>query len=313
MQPPRWQASRTCTPFAPADQTKGYRHLIAELEQDLATITGFAACSLQPTSGAGGRILGLMVIRAYHQSRGQGYRNVVLIPASAHGTNPASAAMAGMKIVTVACDANGNIDVDDLEAKAKEHSSELCRPDGDYLDARRLREPHPRNRRRRPRRRRAGIHGRRQHERAGGTDELPAHRGRRLPPQPPQDLRHAPRRRRPASICVAEHLQGLPPSHSVVATGGDEGITAVASAPWGSALLCPDHLRLYQKMLGAEGLSQSHRDGHRQRQLHVGGAGRRSTAPTIEGETGRVGHEMILDLTSFKTTTTSTAATSPTA
>ena len=106
-------------PFAPADQAEGYLQLIAELEKDLAAITGFAACSLQPNSGAAGEYTGLMVIRAYHQSRGQGYRNIVLIPASAHGTNPASAAMAGMKIVTVACDDKGNIDVGDLKAKAQ--------------------------------------------------------------------------------------------------------------------------------------------------------------------------------------------------
>ena len=126
MQPLSLAGFQNIHPFAPADQAKGYMDLIAGLEQDLATITGFAACSLQPNSGAAGEYAGLMVIRAYHQSRGQGYRNVVLIPASAHGTNPASAAMAGMKIVTVACDANGNIDVEDLEAKAKEYSSELC-------------------------------------------------------------------------------------------------------------------------------------------------------------------------------------------
>ena len=126
MQPLSLAGFQNMHPFAPADQAKGYMDLIAGLEQDLATITGFAACSLQPNSGAAGEYTGLMVIRAYHQSRGQGYRNVVLIPASAHGTNPASAAMAGMKIVTVTCDERGNIDVADLEAKAKEHSSELC-------------------------------------------------------------------------------------------------------------------------------------------------------------------------------------------
>ena len=109
MQPLSLAGFQEMHPFAPADQCEGYRALIEELEQDLATITGFAACSLQPNSGAAGEYSGLMVIRAYHQSRGQGYRNIVLIPASAHGTNPASAAMAGMKIVTAACDANDNI------------------------------------------------------------------------------------------------------------------------------------------------------------------------------------------------------------
>ena len=126
MQPLSLSGFQNMHPFAPADQTEGYTQLIAELEQDLATITGFAGCSLQPNSGAAGEYSGLMVIRAYHQSRGQGYRNIILIPASAHGTNPASAAMAGMKIVTVACDQNGNIDVEDLKKKAEEYSSELC-------------------------------------------------------------------------------------------------------------------------------------------------------------------------------------------
>ncbi len=126
MQPLSLAGFQNMHPFAPADQTEGYTELIAELERDLAVITGFAGCSLQPNSGAAGEYSGLMVIRAYHQSRGQGYRNVILIPASAHGTNPASAAMAGMKIVTVACDANGNIDVEDLKKKAEEYGSELC-------------------------------------------------------------------------------------------------------------------------------------------------------------------------------------------
>ena len=113
-------------PFVPADQAEGYRELIDALSKDLATITGMAAVSLQPNSGASGEYTGLMVIRAYYQSRGQGYRNVALIPASAHGTNPASAAMAGMRTVTVACDERGNIDVDDLKAKAAQYASELC-------------------------------------------------------------------------------------------------------------------------------------------------------------------------------------------
>lgn len=133
MQPLSLAGFQNMHPFAPADQAEGYMQLIRELEQDLATITGLAACSLQPNSGAAGEYAGLMVIRAYHQSRGQGYRNIVLIPASAHGTNPASAAMAGMKIVTVACDEKGNIDVTDLEAKAKEHASELCGADESRL------------------------------------------------------------------------------------------------------------------------------------------------------------------------------------
>ena len=113
-------------PFVPADQRAGYTELIDRLSHDLAAITGFDAVSLQPNSGASGEYSGLMVIRAYFQSKGQGYRNVVLIPASAHGTNPASAVMAGMRTVTVACDDSGNIDIEDLKRKAEQYAGELC-------------------------------------------------------------------------------------------------------------------------------------------------------------------------------------------
>jgi glycine dehydrogenase len=113
-------------PFAPSDQTKGYRELFRRLEKWLAEITGFYAISLQPNSGASGEYAGMLVIRAYHKSRGEGHRNVCLIPSSAHGTNPASASMAGMEVVVVACDDNGNIDVGDLKAKAEQHEANLA-------------------------------------------------------------------------------------------------------------------------------------------------------------------------------------------
>ena len=152
-------------PFVPADQVEGYMELIAGLSKDLAVITGFAGTSLQPNSGASGEYTGLTVIRAYHQSRGQGHRNIALIPASAHGTNPASAAMAGMRTVTVACDERGNIDVEDLKAKAEANASELACIMVTYpSDARRVREPDPRDRRNRARQRRTGLYGRSQHE-----------------------------------------------------------------------------------------------------------------------------------------------------
>ncbi|HYE88500.1 MAG TPA: aminomethyl-transferring glycine dehydrogenase, partial [Vicinamibacterales bacterium] len=120
MYPVSWEEFSRIHPFAPADQTEGYRQIIEELEQALCEITGFAAVSLQPNSGAQGEFAGLLVMRAYHQSRGEGARDVVLIPASAHGTNPASAIMAGFKVVVVASDANGNVDVADLKKKAEE-------------------------------------------------------------------------------------------------------------------------------------------------------------------------------------------------
>ena len=288
-------------PFAPADQAEGYLELIAELERNLATITGFAACSLQPNSGAAGEYTGLMVIRAYHQSRGQGYRNIVLIPASAHGTNPASAAMAGMKIVTVACDQNGNIDVDDLKKKAEEHSSELAGlmvtyPSTHGVFESRIREIVD------------TVHdfggqvymdGANMNAQVGLTNpgfigadvcHLNLHKTFAMP--------HGGGGPGVGPICVAQHLQEFLPSHPIVATGGDNGITAVASSPFGSALLLPITYG-YIKMLGEEGLRHS-------TEMAIVNANYMSSALKSEyrtyyaGETGRVGHEMILDLTNFK-------------
>ena len=126
MYPVSWEEFSRMHPFAPADQTEGYRQICSELEDALCTITGFAAVSLQPNSGAQGEFAGLAVIRAYLQSRGEGARDVVLIPASAHGTNPASAIMAGFKVVVVATAANGNVDVADLKKKAEAHAKDLA-------------------------------------------------------------------------------------------------------------------------------------------------------------------------------------------
>ena len=301
MQPLSLAGFQMMHPFAPADQAEGYMELIAELEKDLATITGFAACSLQPNSGAAGEYSGLMVIRAYHQSRGQGYRNVVLIPASAHGTNPASAAVAGMKIVTVACDANGNIDVADLEAKAKEHASELCGlmvtyPSTHGVFESRIREIVD------------AVHD------AGGQvymdgANMNAQVGLTNPGYIGADVCHLNLHKTFAMphggggpgvgpICVAEHLKAFLPTHPIVATGGEEGITAVSSAPWGSAMLLPITYG-YIKMLGEEGLRHA-------TEMAIVNANYMSSALKSEyrtyysGETGRVGHEMILDLTHFK-------------
>ncbi len=126
MFPVTWPEFGRLHPFAPADQTKGYAKLFTQLEKWLSEITGFAAVSLQPNAGSQGEYAGLLVIRAYHESRGEGHRNICLIPTSAHGTNPASAAMCNFKVVAVACDAHGNIDVADLKAKAAEHAANLA-------------------------------------------------------------------------------------------------------------------------------------------------------------------------------------------
>ena len=288
-------------PFAPADQYEGYTELITELQNDLSTITGMAACSLQPNSGAAGEYSGLMVIRAYHQSRGQGYRNIVLIPSSAHGTNPASAHMAGMNIVTVGCDENGNIDVEDLKQKAQQYASELAGlmvtyPSTHGVFESRIREIVD------------AVHD------AGGQvymdgANMNAQVGLTNPGYIGADVCHLNLHKTFAMphggggpgvgpICVAEHLKKFLPSHSLVGTGGDEGITAVASAPWGSAMLLPITYG-YIKMLGAEGLRHA-------TEMAIVNANYMSSKLKDEfrtyysGETGRVGHEMILDLTHFK-------------
>ena len=301
MQPLSLAGFQNIHPFAPASQHEGYTALIEELESDLATITGFTACSLQPNSGAAGEYAGLMVIRAYHQSRNQGYRNVVLIPASAHGTNPASAAMAGMKIVTVACDEHGNIDVEDLKAKAEQYSSELCAlmvtyPSTHGVFESRIREivdtVHD-----------AGgevyMDGANMNAQVGLTNpgiigadvyHLNLHKTFAMP--------HGGGGPGVGPICVASHLAPFLPSHSVVSTGGEQGITAVSSSPWGSAMLLPITYG-YIKMLGAEGLRKA-------TEMAIVNANYMASAIKHEfrtyysGETGRVGHEMILDLTNFK-------------
>ena len=301
MQPLSLPGFQNIHPFAPADQAEGYRELISNLENYLAVITGFAGCTLQPNSGAAGEYAGLMMIRAYHQSRGQGYRNVILIPSSAHGTNPASAAMAGMKIVIVACDENGNIDVEDLKKKAEEYSSELCGlmvtyPSTHGVFESRIRDIVD------------AVHD------AGGQvymdgANMNAQVGLTNPGFIGADVCHLNLHKTFAMphggggpgvgpVCVAEHLVKFLPTHSLMETGGEEGITAVSSSPWGSAMLLPITYG-YIRMLGFEGLRRS-------TELAIVNANYMSSALKHEyktyysGETGRVGHEMILDLTRFK-------------
>ena len=196
MIPVTWPEFSAMHPFAPLEQVQGYAQVISELEQALAEITGFAAVSLQPNSGAQGELAGLMAIRAYHHSRGDAKRDVVLIPSSAHGTNPGSAVMAGLKVVVVATDANGNVDVGRSEGQSGAASRPPCGADGDLsVDARRVRRRDSGDLRRHPSARRAGVHGRREHERAGRAHEPGGHRRRCLPPEPAQDVRDSARRR----------------------------------------------------------------------------------------------------------------------
>ena len=189
---------RTCIRSRRRIRRPGYLELAADLERMLCAVTGYAAVSLQPNAGSQGEYAGLLAIEAWHESRGQGHRNVCLIPASAHGTNPASAQMAGLKVVVVACDRDGNVDLADLEAKAKAHARG-SRGDHGHLpvDARRVRGRHPPDLRDRPRARRAGLRRRREPECAGRPRGAGRVRRRRLAPQPAQDVLHSARRRRP--------------------------------------------------------------------------------------------------------------------
>ncbi len=246
-------------PFAPKHQWKGYQELIAELESDLSKITGFDACSLQPNSGAQGEYAGLLVIKAYHESRGDHHRNVILIPISAHGTNPASAAMCGFKIVIVACDEKGNIDVDDMRSKAEQHKENLAG----------LMVTYP------------STHGVFEetiveicaliHQYGGQVymdgANMNAQVGLTSPGTIGADVCHLNLHKTFAiphggggpgmgPICVKSQLAPFLPSHTIHATGGATPIHAVSAAPYGSASILLISYA-YIKMLGAEGLRRS--------------------------------------------------------
>ncbi len=288
-------------PFVPLDQAEGYMEMIRGLEHDLAVITGFEAVSLQPNSGAAGEYTGLMVIRAYHMSRGDHQRRVALIPASAHGTNPASAAMAGMRIVVVACDDRGNVDVDDLRKKAEEHAAELAclmitYPSTHGIFEGKIKEI-------------INII----HENGGQVyfdgANMNALVGLSSPGYIGADVCHLNLHKTFAiphggggpgvgPIGVAAHLVPFLPSHSIVKTGGAEGITAVAAAPWGSAMVQLISYG-YIKMMGASGLKRAS-------EMAIVGANYMASALkghygiVYTGETGRVGHEMIVDCRNFR-------------
>ncbi len=197
MIPVSWPEFSRMHPFAPVAQAEGYAQVFRELDDALCRITGFAAVSLQPNSGAQGEFAGLMAIRAYHRDRGDAKRDVVLIPSSAHGTNPASAAMAGLKVVVTKCDSNGNVELGDLRARAEQYKDTLAALMVTYPSTHGVFEEDIReictiiHAQRRP-----GLHGRREHERAGRSDQPGGDRRRRLPPEPAQDVRHPARRRR---------------------------------------------------------------------------------------------------------------------
>ena len=196
MEPITWPEFARQHPFAPASDTPGLRRLIGDLESWLVQITGYDAVSLQPNAGSQGEYAGLLAIHDYHASRGEPHRNICLIPSSAHGTNAASAALAGMRVVVVGCHDNGDVDLDDLRAKVTRTRRPAVDAD-DHLPVhpRRVRARHRRDLRGRARRRRSGVRRRRQPQRAGGPGPAGQVRRRRQPPEPAQDVLHPTRGR----------------------------------------------------------------------------------------------------------------------
>ncbi|HPD95730.1 MAG: aminomethyl-transferring glycine dehydrogenase [Bacteroidales bacterium] len=301
MLPLSWPEFGNIHPFVPANQVQGYMEMITELEKLLAEITGFEAVTLQPNSGAAGEYTGLMVIRQYHISRGEANRNVVLIPSSAHGTNPASAAMAGMNVVVVACDDKGNISLDDLAAKAEQNKDNLAAfmvtyPSTHGVFESKIREMVD------------IIH------KNGGMvymdgANMNAQVGFTSPGEIGADVCHLNLHKTFAiphggggpgvgPIAAAKHLAPFLPSHSVVKTGGAKGITAVAAAPWGSASVLPISYG-YILMLGFEGLQMATKVAILNANYLMAKL-KDHYKILYTGETGRVGHEMILDCHHFK-------------
>ena len=301
LMPISWPEFSALHPFVPLEQAEGYQHLFRELERQLCTITGLAACSLQPNSGAQGEYTGLMVIRAYHRDRGEPHRTVALIPQSAHGTNPASAAMAGMKVVVVNTDRHGNIDVADLRAKAQEHKKHLAALMVTYPSTHGVFEEDIREI--------CSI----VHECGGQVymdgANLNAQVGLTSPGVIGADVCHINLHKTfsiphggggpgMGPICVAEHLAPYLPGHPLVRTGGERAIHAVASAPWGSAgILVISYA--YITMLGERGVTEATRYAILNAN-YLKARLEKFYKVLYQGKNGRVGHEFILDTREFK-------------
>src|SRR5215203_5070960 len=301
MIPVTWPEFSAIHPFAPVEQVQGYAQVISELEQALAEITGFAAVSLQPNSGAQGELAGLMAIRAYHHSRGDDRRDVVLIPASAHGTNPASAVMAGLRVVVVATDANGNIDVADLRAKTDQYGDRLAALMVTYPSTHGVFEDAIQDIC-------AAIHTHGGQVYMDGAN-MNAQVGLTSPASIGADVCHLNLHKTFAiphggggpgmgPIGVASHLAPFLPGHAVVRVGGSEAIRAVSAAPWGSASILLISYG-YVRMLGAEGMTEATR-------IEILNANyikaRLESHYDVlyANHNGRVAHEMIFDLRPFK-------------
>jgi glycine dehydrogenase len=301
MLPVTWEHFSRMHPFAPVEQAQGYGQVVRELESYLCAITGFAAVSLQPNSGAQGEFAGLMVVRAYQRGRGEDHRDVVLIPASAHGTNPASAAMAGMRVVVVGTAANGNVDVADLKKKAAEHSGRLAclmitYPsthgvfEDEIIDICRIVHEHGGQ---------VYMDGANMNAQSGltspaiiGADvcHLNLHKTFAIP--------HGGGGPGMGPIGVAKHLAPYLPGHPLVKTGGEKAIHAISAAPFGSSSILLISYA-YIRMLGADGVTRATQFAILNAN-YIKARLERHYPVLYARANGRVAHELIFDLRSFK-------------
>ena len=293
MLPVTWPQFNRIHPFAPRDQTEGYHRLFKDLETWLAEITGFAAVSLQPNAGSQGEYAGLLTIRAYHESRGQGRRDVCLIPVSAHGTNPSSAVIAGLKVVPVACDARGNVELSDLRAKAEQHRDHLAclmitYPsthgvfEEDVVDICKVVHEHGGQ---------VYMDGANMNAQVGlcrpgdiGADvcHLNLHKTFCIP--------HGGGGPGMGPIAVAQHLTAFLPAHPL---SDGEGAGAVSAAPWGSASILPIPW-VYIALMGAEGLKKATQVAILSANYMAKRLGPHYPI-LFKGKTGRVAHEFVMD------------------
>ena len=288
-------------PFVPLNQAEGYQEVLQKLEHQLNIVTGFAATSLQPNSGAQGEFAGLMTIRAYHLSRNDSHRNICIIPASAHGTNPASAVMAGMKVIVTKTAENGNIDIDDLREKVEIHSAHLAALmvtypsthgvfESEIQEITKIIHDHGGQ---------VYMDGANMNAQVGLTNpatigadvcHLNLHKTFAIP--------HGGGGPGVGPICVAPQLVPFLPTNPIIKTGGEHAITAISAAPWGSALACLISYG-YITMLGSKGLTDSTKTAI----LNANYIKERLEKyyPTLyTGEKGRAAHEMIIDCRDFK-------------
>lgn len=300
MVPVTWPEFTNIHPFAPVEQTEGYRIMLEELEDYLEEITGFDAVSLQPNSGAQGEYAGLRTIGAYHAARGESQRNVCLIPISAHGTNPASAAMAGMDVVIVKCDSKGNLDIEDLRAKAEKHKDKLAAIMITYPSTFGIFEP-------------GVVEACEIVHKYGGQvymdgANLNAQIGLTKPAEIGADVCHMNLHKTfciphggggpgMGPIACKEHLAPYLPGHPVVTTGGHNAIGPVSAAPYGSASILPISWS-YIKMMGSQGLTEATKAALLNANYMLS-----RLAPHYDivytNENGMCGHEFIVDIRPF--------------